>query len=158
MITVRPAQRGPKAAQQLLLGRGIERAGRLVEDQDSRIADQRAGDAEQLALAHRQSLARARPARCCSLRQALDEIVRADEAGGSDDARRILVGDAHRDVVQHRSAKSCTSCGTAPIWARSCAVTRCPTSVPSTSTRRRSGDEAAAPGWRCSSCPSPKGR
>ena len=33
---------------------GVERAGRLVEDQDARIADQRAGDRQALALTARQ--------------------------------------------------------------------------------------------------------
>ena len=60
------ARVGLELPQELLLGGRIERAGRLVEDEDARIADQGAGDAEELALAHSTGPGRARPARCCS--------------------------------------------------------------------------------------------
>ena len=45
----------------------VERAGRLVEDQDARIGDQRARDGDALALAARQASRRARRRWCRSL-------------------------------------------------------------------------------------------
>ena len=44
----------------------VERAGRLVEDQDARIGDQRAGDGDALALAARTGCCRARRRWCRS--------------------------------------------------------------------------------------------
>ena len=99
------ARVGLELAQQLFLGGGVERAGRLVEDQDARVADQRAGDAEKLALAHRQPLAALAQHGVVALRQALDEIVRADELGHGDDAAGILVDHAHGDVLAHRAGE-----------------------------------------------------
>ena len=47
----------------LLLGLGVDRGGRLVEDQDARVVQDRAGDADALALAAAERLAAlARPA------------------------------------------------------------------------------------------------
>ena len=51
MTTVRPRDAPLEVGQQRLLGQAVERAGRLVEHQQARVADQRAGDADQLALA-----------------------------------------------------------------------------------------------------------
>ena len=49
---------------QLALGRGVERAGRLVEDQDRRVLEQRPGDRQALALAAGQRAAALADRRC----------------------------------------------------------------------------------------------
>ena len=57
----------------------VERAGRLVEDQDARIGDQRAGDGDALALAARQAAAALADDGVVALGQLEDEVVGAGE-------------------------------------------------------------------------------
>src|ERR1700712_4397541 len=59
----------------LLLGMGVERAGRLVEDQDSRILQDRAGNGDALLLASRQFQAAFADPCVVPVRQAHDEVV-----------------------------------------------------------------------------------
>ena len=72
-----PAQR----VEDDLLGKRVERRGRLVEDQDRRVLEQRPGDAETLALAARQRGARLGDERVVAVRQPLDEGVHVGGAG-----------------------------------------------------------------------------
>src|SRR5271155_5446140 len=60
----------------------VERARRLVEDQDSRVHDQGAGDRDALALAARKCGAAFADDRVVALRQFEDEVVRAGEIRG----------------------------------------------------------------------------
>jgi hypothetical protein len=69
----------------LLLGLGVDRRGGLVEDQDARVDEQRAGDADALALAARQALAALADERVVAMRQAQDEVVRVGRARRRDD-------------------------------------------------------------------------
>ena len=64
----------------------VERAGRLVEDQDARIGDQRAGDGDALALAARQAAAALADDGVVAFGQLEDEVVRAGELRRRDDA------------------------------------------------------------------------
>ena len=99
------ARVGLELTQQLLFRSRVEGAGRLVENEDARIADQGAGDADQLPLSHRQSLPPFAQHGVVALRQALDEIMGAHELGHRHDAAGILVGDAHGDVFPHRTGE-----------------------------------------------------
>ncbi len=58
--TVRPWTISPHVLLDDALALVVERAGRLVEDQDARIGDQGAGDGDALALAARQGASRVR--------------------------------------------------------------------------------------------------
>ena len=102
MITVRPCAIDPQVALDDLLALGVERRGRLVEDQDARIADQRAGDGDALALAAREVGAALVDDRVVAVRQLEDELVRAGELGGGDHRSIGRGGIGQRDVLAHR--------------------------------------------------------
>ena len=90
------------------LGFGVERARRLVEDQDRRVLEQRARDRDALALAAREQRAAFADLAVEALRHALDELHRVRGARGFLDrfarrARERAVRDVARDrvVEQH---------------------------------------------------------
>ena len=64
------------------LALGVERAGGLVEDQDRRVAEDRPGDGEPLALAAGEAHAALSDDRLVPLRQLADEAVGLGAAGG----------------------------------------------------------------------------
>ena len=88
---VRDHQRGAALAQfgdrllHVALGFGIERSGRLVEQDDRRILDQRARDLDALALPAGELQAVLADRRVVALRERHDEVVRMRGLGGSDD-------------------------------------------------------------------------
>jgi hypothetical protein len=98
-IVVRPCTRLSRRLLDFLLGLGIHRRGGLVEDQDARVDQQRAGDGDALALAARQALAALAHQRVVALRQAQDEVVGMGGAGGGDDLVAGGVGLAVGDVL-----------------------------------------------------------
>ena len=53
-IAVRPAEQPPQARLDAALGVQVDVRGRLVEDEDARVGDQRAGEGDELALAGRE--------------------------------------------------------------------------------------------------------
>ena len=83
----------------------VERARRLVEDQDARIGDERAGNGDALALAARQGRAALADDRVVAFAELEDEIVRARQARRRDDAfhRHGRIGE--RDVLAHRAVE-----------------------------------------------------
>ncbi len=99
MMTVRPLRDPLHVLLDDALALVVERARRLVEDQDARIGDEGAGDGDALALAARQRAAALADDGVVAFRQLEDEVVRAGELGGGDDAlhRRRRIGE--RDVV-----------------------------------------------------------
>jgi hypothetical protein len=68
-----------------LLGRRIDGRSGLVEDQDARVDQQRAGDRNPLPFATRQRLAAFADQRVITMRQAQDELVRVRGARRRDD-------------------------------------------------------------------------
>ena len=80
-----------------VLALGVDLAGGLVEDQDRRLAEDRAGDAEALPLPAGELAADAVEQRVVALGLFQDEVVREGALGGGDDlvARRarLAVGD-----------------------------------------------------------------
>ena len=72
---VRPAERRRSAALDQALGAGVERRGRLVEDQDRRVLQDHARDRDPLLLAARELQARARRPWCRSRPAGRDEVV-----------------------------------------------------------------------------------
>ena len=86
----------------LLFGRGVDRGSRLVQDQDARIDQQRAGDGDALALAARQRLPAFAHQRIVAVRQAQDELVRVGRARGGHDLLARGLGLAVGDVLGHR--------------------------------------------------------
>ena len=73
---VRPAITSRSARLISLLGRGVHRGGRVVEDQDARVGQQRARDREALALAAAERQPALADARVVAVGQPLDELVR----------------------------------------------------------------------------------
>ena len=65
-IAVRPASRRRRPCLDPALGVEVDVRGRLVEDEDARVGDQRAGEGDELALAGRELRRRARRPRCRS--------------------------------------------------------------------------------------------
>src|SRR5215207_1358747 len=83
------------------LGRGVDARGRVVEDQDSRLEDQRARDRDPLSLTAGERDPALPDHRVVALRQFGDELVRLREPRGAFD---LLVGRAwpgERDVLAH---------------------------------------------------------
>ncbi len=70
---VRPAITSRQRELDLLLGRGVDRRGRVVEDQDPRVGEDRARDRDPLALAARQRQPALADHRVVALGQRLDE-------------------------------------------------------------------------------------
>ena len=88
---VRPAITSRSACLDLLLGRGVDRGGGVVEDEDARVGQQRAGDRDPLALAAREREPALADPRVVAVRQLGDEAVRLGAPGRALDllARRV---------------------------------------------------------------------
>ena len=86
----------------LLLGAGVERAGRLVEQQDVRVLQDGAGDRHPLLLAARQLQAALADRRLVAQRQRHDEVVDARQPRRLLDLLAGAVGPAVADVVEDR--------------------------------------------------------
>ena len=87
------------------LGFRIERGGRLVEQDDRRILDQRARDRDALALAAGKLQAVLADRRVVAGREVHDEIVRVGGLGGGNDLRVAGAELAERDVVANGAAE-----------------------------------------------------
>src|SRR5580658_4363825 len=83
----------------------VERARRLVEDQDPRIGDEGAGDGDALALAARKARAALAHHGVVALRQLEDELMGAGELGRADDAVDRHAGIGERDVLADRAVE-----------------------------------------------------
>jgi hypothetical protein len=73
----------------------------LVEDQDARVGDRRARERDQLPLTRREMSAALAHLRVVAVRHPLDQLVRADGAGGVEDLLLGRVIATERDVVPH---------------------------------------------------------
>src|SRR5471032_3298829 len=87
------------------LALGVERAGRLVEDQNARLAQQRAGDRQTLLLAAGQVGRVLFEHGVVAHRQALDEFVGAGRRGGFEDFLEGGVGLGDHQVFTHGAAE-----------------------------------------------------
>ena len=128
----------------LALRLGVDGRGRLVEDQDARIDQQRPGDRDPLPLAAGERLAALADERVVAVGQPQDELVRARRPGGRDDlvARRVrpAVGDVLGDRAveqERRPAARCRCCGGTPR--RGTSGCRCRRPGSPRRRRRRSG-------------------
>ena len=81
MIEVRPCSSRSSARLDQELGRAVDVRGGLVEDQDARVGEQRAGDGDELALARREARAALAHAVVEALREARGDAVDADRLG-----------------------------------------------------------------------------
>ena len=86
MMTVRPLGDPLHVLLDDPLALVVERARRLVEDQDARIGNERAGNGDALALTARERAAALADDGVIAFRQLQDEVVRARERRGVDDA------------------------------------------------------------------------
>ncbi len=87
------------------LGFGIERRGRLVEQDDLRVLDQRAGDGDALALAAGKLRAALADRRVVARREARDEFMGMRGLGRGDDFILGCAGFADGDVVADRAVE-----------------------------------------------------
>ena len=95
MNVVRPAITSASAQLDLALGGRVDRRGGVVEDQDARVGEDRAGDREALALAAGDGQAALADARVVAVREPLDEVVRLGAARRVDRPRsRVALGRA----------------------------------------------------------------
>ena len=104
---------------QLPLGFGVERAGRLVEDHDRRVFQQRAGDGEALALAARKIAAALADDRLQPAGLLRDELGRLRPFQRERDFVGARVGLADAQVLLDRAGEEKGSCNTTPILSRS---------------------------------------
>ena len=84
------------------LGIGIDVRRRFVEDQDGRVRDQRAGEAQKLPLAERQVTTLLIEHRVVAVGELNDEVVRPDDPGGALDVLAGGVFGRKPDVVENR--------------------------------------------------------
>ena len=84
-IAVRPASRRRRPCSMRALGVQVDVRGRLVEHEDARVGDQRAGERDQLALAGRELRAALADFGVVAVRQLGDELLGADRGGGRAD-------------------------------------------------------------------------
>ncbi|MPM25386.1 hypothetical protein SDC9_71877 [bioreactor metagenome] len=91
-----------QAVLDVALGLGVERRGRLVEQQDRRVLQQRAGDADALLLAARELQPALAHRRLVALGQAHHEVMDFRGSGGRDDLGLGGAGAAIGDVVADR--------------------------------------------------------
>src|SRR6185312_12160372 len=78
----------------------VDGRGRLVEDQDPRVREERTREGHELALPEREARATLAEVRVVALGQLLDEGVRADGASGALDLLARGGGAAERDVLR----------------------------------------------------------
>ena len=105
-IVVRPARSRLQRGEHDLLGDRVERRGRLVEDQDRRVLEDGARDAEPLALAARQAAAGFGDLGVVAIRQARDELVRVRALAAPADFLVGRVEPAVAEVVGDRAART----------------------------------------------------
>ena len=105
MITVRPCTICAHVVLDDALALVVERAGRLVEDQDARVGGERAGDGDALALAAGEVGAALLDHRVVAVRQLGDELVGAGEPRHRDHLRARHGGIGERDVVVDRAVE-----------------------------------------------------
>ena len=103
-------RRAPRhqALQRLLNRRlvfGVHAGQRLIEDQNRRVAQQRAGDRDPLPLAARKPMPPLADHRLVALRQVGDELVRVGRARRRDDLLVRRLGIAEAQIVQHRAVE-----------------------------------------------------
>ena len=125
MNAVRPCEQAAQRALDLPLGADVDRARRLVEDQDARVGEERARERDQLPLAEREPRAALAELRLVAVLEPVDELVGADGPRRRDDllARRVR-GGRRRCSRATVPAKRKPSCGTIPSCRRSdCCVT-----------------------------------
>ena len=124
-----------QAAQRALdppLGADVDRARRLVEDQDPRVGEQRAAERDELALAEREAEAALAELRVVAVLEPLDELVGADRARGGDDLLAASRPGRPKAMLSATvPAKRKPSCGTIPSWRRSDSWRTSRRSVPS---------------------------
>src|SRR4051812_12416352 len=92
-------QEPPERTLDLSLGADVDRARRLVEDQDARVGEERARERDELALAEGEAEAALAELGVVAVLEEVDEIVGADRGGRSGDLVARRLGPAERDVV-----------------------------------------------------------
>src|SRR2546423_3932396 len=93
----------PERLLDLPLGADVDGRGRLVQDQNSRVGEERASEGDQLALAERESAPAFLHLRLVAVLEAKDELVRADSLGRADDLLCRRVRPPERDVLGDRA-------------------------------------------------------
>ena len=117
---VRPASRRSQPALDPPLGADVDRRRRLVEDEDARVREQRAGEGDELALAEREPEPALAELRVVAVRELVHELVRADGvAPPPRSPRRVASGRPNAMFSAIVPAKRKPSCGTMPSWRRS---------------------------------------
>jgi hypothetical protein len=96
-----PGEQAAQAGFDAALGVQVDVGGGLVEDQDARVGDQRAGERDQLALAGGELRAALADLGVVAVRQLGDELLGADRRGGGADLLVLGVGAAEGDVLAH---------------------------------------------------------
>jgi hypothetical protein len=95
-----PVQEALQGALDLPLGADVDRARRLVEDQDARIREQRPRERDQLALSERQPGAALAELRLVAVLEPLDELVGADRARRGEDLVALRFRASEGDVLR----------------------------------------------------------
>ena len=103
MNAVRPGEQPAEASLDAPLGADVDGGGRLVEDEDARIGEERAGERDELALAEREPEAALADFGVVALRELRDERIGADGRRRGFDLRSRCARAAEGDVVRDRA-------------------------------------------------------
>src|SRR4051812_15597898 len=98
-------QQAPQAVLDPALGVHVDVRGGLVQDQDPRVGDERAGERDELALPGRELHAALADRRVVALGEARDELVRPNRVRRRRDVLGRRVGAPERDVLADRAAE-----------------------------------------------------
>ena len=104
-IAVRPASRRSRPRSIVFSVAHVDVRGRLVEDQDARFGEQRAGEGDELALARRELDAALADLGLDPFGQRRDELGRADRRGRGFDLLQARLGPAEGDVLAHAAGE-----------------------------------------------------
>ena len=145
--------------EQQLLRRRVERRGRLVEDDDRGVAQDRPGDRDPLALAAGEVVPAARRGGCRGRRAGgWRTRRRARGAPARTTSRSLIPARPQTRLSRSVPSSSTVSWATIAIWLRRWCSWWSRTSTPSTSTARRRRRAAGGRGRRSCSCRRPSGR
>ena len=138
-IAVRPGEQALQALLDRLLGPHVDVRGRLVEDQDAGLGQQRPGEGDELALAGRELHAALADLGLDPFRQRRDELGRADRGRRVLDLLQRRLGPAEGDVLAHAAGEEEALLGHDPELAPQRLLRTPRRSCPSTSTLPRCG-------------------
>ncbi len=119
MNAVRPCSSAPQRALDRPLGADVDRARRLVEDQDARVGEERPRERDELALPEREARAALAELRLVAVLEPSTNSSAPTARAAATTSSRVASGRPNAMFSPTVPAKRNPSCGTMPSWRRS---------------------------------------